>query len=80
MRCLHERNGLQQVDMENYMNYYMLLNPPRGRRVAMATLLRGCCGVFFTAFGVFCGGSYSATYSPGICTTAFPAVSFEQTR
>ena len=32
----------QQVDMENYMNYYMLLNPPRGinRRVAMATLLR----------------------------------------
>ena len=23
-------NHQQQVDMENYMNYYMLLNPPRG--------------------------------------------------
>ena len=39
-------NHQQQVDMENYMNYYMLLNPPRGinRRVAMATLLRAAPG------------------------------------
>ena len=68
-------NRQQQVDMENDMNY-MLLNPPRGinRRATMATMF----GVFFAAFGVFCGESYYTTYRPGICTTASPVVSCER--
>ena len=74
-------NHQQQVDMENYMNY-MLLNTPWGmnRMVAMATLRQGLLGCSSSLLLVYFGGSYSATYSPGICTTAFPAALFEQTR
>ena len=44
-------NHQQQVDMENYMNYYMMLNPPRGinGRATMATMLRVLLSVYFVA-------------------------------
>ena len=65
-------NHQQQVDMENYMNY-KLLNPPRGinRRATMATML----GVLLRCFWCILWRTYSATYRPGICTTASPAFS-----
>jgi len=64
-------NHQQQVDMENYMNY-MLLNPPRGinRRATMATMLGG----LLLCFWCILWRRYSATYRPGICTTASPAL------
>ena len=57
-------NRQQQVDMENYMNY-MLLNPPRRiNRRATRQPWQPCSGVFFAAFGVFCGGSTAPLTGP----------------
>ena len=74
--------------------YCMSVRPGRGIPPLLLSLrFLPCsplnCGVFlWKCFLVRCEGlrtegvvwKYSATYSPGICTTAFPAVSCEQTR
>ena len=45
-------NHQQQVDMKTYMNYYMLLNPPRriNRRATMATMLGGSSSLLLVYF------------------------------